>query len=171
MKFKIKKTIFFSVLFFFGLIGLQKIYYQYQKVHTYDIDKTGTLDNSYAKNIKIQNYLMTSEQVAKLFQNNSNENPEYWEYQERSYHGFYPSYHGMLYWVTRLKNEGNKLAWGVLSFEIKDKRKGKGRILVLPPHMSSFVNYVHSAYQRGYSSRQLGHPEIICEWEKLYVKE
>ena len=67
MKNKIKKNhLFYIFLSILSIIGLQKIYYQYQKNHTYEIDKTGISDNSYAKNIKIQHFIMTPEQVAKL---------------------------------------------------------------------------------------------------------
>jgi hypothetical protein len=168
---KEKDIVYFII---FGLLiiwGLNNIYFIYQTHLALKQPLKEVEDKEYAKNIKMEMYLMTPEQVSLLFKNNTNEKPEYWVYNEKKTTFGYATYHKPLFLVVRLKNEGPLLGWGLIRYYPYNQPDNTMQILPLPPQMKHFTNYVIPCYLGGISLEVLGSPEIPKKWELLYVQK
>jgi len=117
-------------------------------------------DKKYAKNIEVKAYLVTKDQVAKLF---CEENGEVSQKTNKELHGH------EVFLLIRCKNFGDYRAFGTL----KCKRTKRGgltsiEIMMMPGYMKSFHDSVFPGYS-GNIPNDDNIPVITCEWKNLYT--
>ncbi len=121
-------------------------------------------NKSYAKQIEVKTYILTQEQVAKLFID-SNKEPIQLTVEELNK---ISNETKNRYIVIRVKNLGNLHAWGVLSC----KTGLRNPIMIgIPSIKSTYSDYVICLSGIFIaSSEQSSYPATAYEWSELYTK-
>ena len=118
------------------------------------------LDMKYAKNIEVKGYLVTKDQLAKIF---SEENEEVVQKTNKELHNARE-----VFLLIRCKNFGDYRAFGSL----KCKRSNLGfasiEVKMMPGYMKSFYDSVLPGY-RGSIPNDDNTPTMTFEWESLYT--
>jgi len=138
-----------------------------------------SLNPAYAKEIDVETYLMTREQLKQLFPSSAGSPLIQWEEKQT---GFINDL-SPLYFVLRLRNQGDSYAWGRLQAHSKRWRRGTGieereiPVQLLPPRMKDFKTIILAASENinGFESpsRQYDKnpPTITTEWISLYASK
>ncbi len=118
-------------------------------------------NKSYAKQIEVKTYILTQEQVAKLFKD---PNKDLIQLSIDKLHSIKNSY-----FIIRIKNLGKSHAWGVLSCKvpgINDPLK-----ISIPTINKSFCDYVICISGIFVSYNESSpYPIVTYEWSELYTK-
>ena len=117
-------------------------------------------NRSYSKSITLLPYLVDSSHVALVFQNTLGDfnQPKISELDKTD-----------LYLLIRLKNNGNRVAWGALKCSINGREFNDVTIFPLSANMDNKINYVVPL--GGAILPNLGdYPSIKLSWSKLLAK-
>ncbi len=116
-------------------------------------------DRKYAKNIEVKGYLVTKDQLAKLF---SEKNGKIVQKTNKELYG------REVFLLIRCKNFGDYRAFGTL----KCKRSGRDfasiDVMMMPGYMKSFYDTVLPGYS-GVVPNDNDRPILTFEWKNLYT--
>lgn len=118
------------------------------------------LNKKYKENIKVEVYLITEDEICSLVKSDSLEKINQKSYKELD--------KKRVYLFVRLKNQGNRGAWGLLNCPI---REGGFKINIpfMMANMDKWNCYLISL--SGFIwPRDNSIPEITTKWERLYTK-
>jgi hypothetical protein len=117
-------------------------------------------DKKYAKHIEVKAYIMTKDQIAKVF---SEENVEVTQKTNKELYG------QEVYLLVRCKNKGDYRSFGILNCKIPNCGDPISiEIMMMPGYMKPFhdsVLYIGS----GSIPNDNKNPVITCEWKSLYT--
>ncbi len=117
-------------------------------------------DMKYAKNIEVKAYLVTKDQVAKLF---SEENGEVTQKTNKELHG------REIFLLVRCKNFGDYRSFGTINCKISNRGGPISiEIMMMPGYMKSYYDSVLPIYS-GIIPNDNKIPIISCEWKSLYT--
>ena len=117
-------------------------------------------DKKYAKNIEVKAYLVTKDQVAKLF---SEENGEITQKTNKELHS------REIFLLVRCKNLGDYRSVGTINCKISNRGHPISiEITMMPGYMKSFYDSVLPIYS-GSIPNDNKTPVISCEWKSLYT--
>ncbi len=117
-------------------------------------------NKKYAKNIEVKAYLVTKDQVAKLF---SKENEEITQKTNKELHG------REVFLLIRCKNVGDYRAFGTINCKLSNQGDPISiEIAMMPGYMKSFYDSVLPMYS-GSVPNDNKVPVINCEWKSLYT--
>ena len=136
-------------------------YFCSAKADDLDLLSRAYLSNKkYAKNIEVKAYLVTKDQVAKVF---SEDNVEISQKTNKELYG------QELFLLVRCKNFGNHQSFGTLNCKFSESGTPISiEIMMMPGYMKSFHDSV--LYIGGGSVfNDNNSPLISCEWKRLYT--
>ena len=117
-------------------------------------------DKKYAKNIEVKAYLVTKDQVAKLF---SEENGEVVQKTNKEL------YDKEVFLLVRCKNFGDYMAFGTLNCQLPNCGSPISiEIMMMPGYMKSFYDTVFPI-EGGLIRNDSKAPNITCKWKHLYT--
>jgi len=117
-------------------------------------------DKKYAKNIEVKAYLVTKDQVAKLF---SEENGEITQKTNKELYG------REIFLLVRCKNFGDYRSFGTINCKIPNCGGAISiEIMMMPGYMKSYYDSVIPV-EKGLISNDNKTPVISCEWKSLYT--
>jgi hypothetical protein len=117
-------------------------------------------DKKYAKNIEVKAYLVTKDQVAKLF---GKENGEITQKPNGELYG------REIFLLVRCKNVGDYRAFGTINCKLSNRSDPISvEIAMMPGYMKSFYDSVLPMYS-GSVPNDNKVPTISCEWKSLYT--
>ena len=117
-------------------------------------------DKKYARNIEVKAYLVTKDQVAKLF---SEENGKIIQKTNKELHG------REVFLLVRCKNVGDYRSFGILNCKIQNRADPISiEIMMMPGYMKSFYDSVFPVYS-GLILNDDKIPVISYEWKSLYT--
>jgi len=143
-----------------------------------NVSTPSSLNPAYAKEIDIETYLMTREQLIQLFPPSDKSTLIHWEEKQT---GFINDL-SPLYFVLRFHNKGDSYAWGRLQAHSKRWIRGTGieereiPVQLLPPRMKGFKTIIFAASFSINGFEGLGYgdkdpPTITTEWLSLYTSK
>jgi hypothetical protein len=117
-------------------------------------------DKKYAKHIEVKAYIVTKDQVAKVF---SEENVELTQKTNKELYG------QEVYLLVRCKNKGDYRPFGTLNCQLSNSGSPISiEIMMMPGYMKSFRDTVFPLYGGGIpNDNKL--PVITFEWKSLYT--
>ena len=155
--------IFVSIALFIG--GCERWYYFHDEIAYTDKD---LLNMAYADQIDFEVFLMDKEKLISLFKGNP---PEVGTHDSEFYrHGYPRSKDPHFYLVIRVRNRGDKVAWGCLNNPLNDIGLQDIDISPLPSNMSDFTNMV-LWWQRPKEYLPASYPKLEATWKKLYTNK
>ena len=117
-------------------------------------------DEKYAKNIEVKAYLVTKDQIAKLF---GEENGEITQKPNKELHG------RLVFLLIRCKNFGDYRSFGTINCRISNRGDPISvEITMMPGYMRSFYDSV-LPINTGSIPNDNKTPIISCEWKSLYT--
>lgn len=117
-------------------------------------------DKKYAKNIEVKAYLVTKDQIAKLF---SEENGEVTQKTNKEL------YNREVFLLVRCKNFGDYRAFGTINCKISNRGSPISiEIMMMPGYMKSFYDSVLPLYS-GSIPNDNNIPVISYEWKSMYT--
>lgn len=117
-------------------------------------------DKKYAKNIEVKAYLVTKDQLAKLF---NEENVEIIQKSNKELYG------REIFLLVRCKNFGEYRSFGTLNCKISNRGDPISiEIMMMPGYMKSFYDSVLHMYG-GIIPNDNEIPTVNCEWKSLYT--
>ncbi len=119
-------------------------------------------NKKYAKNIEVHTYLITKDQVAKLF---SEENAEVTQKTNKELYG------QEVYLLTRVKNNGEYMSFGLLNCRIPNRGVPITIEIMKMPGDGNMKSFHDSALYLGggCTHNDNGTPSISYEWKSLYT--
>lgn len=135
----------------------------FSSAHAEDLDPLSSAylsDKEYAKNIEIQAYLVTKDQVAKLF---SEENGKVVQKTNKEL------YRKEIYLLVRCKNFGDYRAFGTLNCRLSNEGDPISiEIMMMPGYMKSYYDTVIPLYSGSIPNNE-NTPFVSCKWKDLYT--
>lgn len=117
-------------------------------------------DKKYAKNIEVKGYLVTKDQVSRLF---SEENGEIIQKTNKELHG------REVFLLIRCKNFGDYRAFGTLNCQLPNCESPMSiEVMMMPGYMKFFYDTVLPV-EGGLIRNDNKSPNITCEWKHLYT--
>ncbi len=117
-------------------------------------------DKKYAKNIEVKAYLVTKDQVAKLF---SEENGVITQKSNKELYG------QEIFLLVRCKNTGDYRAFGILNCKMSNGGNPISiEIAMMPGYMKSYYDSILPKYSGSIPNNDKV-PAISCEWKRLYT--
>lgn len=174
MEFRIALRIFLSLLMFCMIIDRWLTIDDKMELVCNESD----LNPAYGKEIDVETYLMTPAQLSQLF--NSSDDKQFISWEERQ--TGIQNDDSPLYFVIRLKNQGDLYCWGKLKAHSERWFRGSGveereiHIQHLPPHMGQYQTVVLSARWATRTFDTIDEdkkysPAITTEWISLYTQK
>lgn len=166
------KRVFFVVASVWLLFGaFQRLYYFHDEMIYGD---RKLLNPSYASQVQVETYLMSKQNLIDLFEGKP-PNPDTSPFPKNKYLSDYyeDPFNPRYYLVFRLKNQGDKTAWGSLDLFVEGEKDRRIDIPPLPPNMTDFeiMAVMASAKDRNEFSANRNYPAINASWSLLYTKK
>ena len=161
----IKRVVLILVSIVLIIGGCERWYYFHDEIAYTD---KNLLDLAYANQIDMEIYLMDQEKLISLFKGNP---PEAGTHDPSFYrNGFLRPEDPYFYLVIRVRNRGDKVAWGCLDNHLSDRGLQNIDVPPIQPNMSNFTNIV--LWWEG-SPKHLpsGYPKPEVTWKKLYTSK
>jgi hypothetical protein len=119
-------------------------------------------NKKYAKNIEVHAYLITKDQVVKLF---SEENGEVIQKTNKELYG------QEVFLLTRVKNNGEYMSFGLLNCKIPNRGDPITIEIMMMPGDGNMKSFHDSVLYlgKGFTSNDKGIPVISCKWKSLYI--
>jgi hypothetical protein len=122
-------------------------------------------NKSYSKNITIESRITSA---SKLYQLISNQEKNLEAIPKESIKELNQK---KTYLFVRLKNRGNMGAWGRLTCTLNSGREIPIHVPFLTTNMPYWNHYIFSTSGiQFYKNKNADHPDVSCEWDKLYSK-
>ncbi len=124
------------------------------------------LNPDYATQMEVETYLMSQQNVIDLFEGKPPD-PDRTTFSKEQLWTSPKAFDPRFYLVVRLRNNGDRMAWGVLDYYSDNENISQIDIPPLSPYMTDFKNVVLPALQINTPE----YPQLKSTWHQLYTEK